>query len=263
MTASYQHYATHDESEFPHLWEGVVGAWAPCLGPSGTRLHDHSGRANWGTLTNMDAATDWVVDGGQYALDFDGSNDFVDFFSPTTGAHPLTISAWAKQSANTADRHVIKFGTATLNNAFGIYRNAAANAIVAGLHANSVSEAILTGTFTNLFHVAATLTPDAVTITFNGQTTVTRSGTFSYSIGSTFGRIGSAQSGLVPWNGLIWEAVVWTRALNANEIRELYEIGRGGMYTPRRRRRAYSFGPSFQAVWARGSNVILQPCGVS
>lgn len=70
-------YATGENSRFPELWRGCVGAWAMCLGPTGTRLHDFSGRQNWGTLTNMDAATDWVVSGGQYALDFDGSNDRV------------------------------------------------------------------------------------------------------------------------------------------------------------------------------------------
>jgi hypothetical protein len=74
---SWQDFGTHDESAHPQLWDGVVGAWCPSLGPTGSRLHDMSGRSNWGTLTNMDNATDWVIDGGQYALDFDGSNDYV------------------------------------------------------------------------------------------------------------------------------------------------------------------------------------------
>ena len=70
-------YATGQNSRYPELWRGCVGAWAMCLGPTGTRLFDFSGRQNWGTLTNMDAATDWVVSGGRYALDFDGVNDYV------------------------------------------------------------------------------------------------------------------------------------------------------------------------------------------
>ena len=70
---SWQDFGTHDESAHPQLWDGVVGAWCPSLGPTGLRLHDHSRRNNWGTLTNMDPPTDWVIDGGQYAVDFDGA----------------------------------------------------------------------------------------------------------------------------------------------------------------------------------------------
>ena len=62
---------------YPELWKGCVGAWAPCLGPTGLTLRDWSGFAQHGTLTNMDVGTDWVVDRGRYALDFDGTNDFV------------------------------------------------------------------------------------------------------------------------------------------------------------------------------------------
>ncbi|MFZ9091603.1 MAG: hypothetical protein ACO3FE_16115, partial [Planctomycetaceae bacterium] len=70
---SFEDYGTYDDSAHSDLWDGVVGYWAPCLGPTGTRLHDVSRGNSWGTLTNMDAATEWVIDGGQYALDFDGA----------------------------------------------------------------------------------------------------------------------------------------------------------------------------------------------
>jgi hypothetical protein len=69
-------------------------------------LIDRSGYGNHGTLTNMDAATDWVVSGGAGALDFDGSNDHclvnhnraLDI--PNSGT--LTISAWVFRTANVA-----------------------------------------------------------------------------------------------------------------------------------------------------------------
>ena len=108
MRPSWQHYGTYDESAYPELWGGVVGYWAPCLGPSGTRLHDVSRFNNWGTLTNMDAATDWVVDGGQYALDFDGSNDYVDARQTLTGA--FTISMWANRRTAGTDNLRILWG---------------------------------------------------------------------------------------------------------------------------------------------------------
>lgn len=89
-------YATGENSRYPELWRGCVGAWAMCLGPTGTRLHDFSGRQNWGTLTNMDAATDWVVSGGQYALDFDGVDDYTTITSHNAFdiSNIKTISAW-------------------------------------------------------------------------------------------------------------------------------------------------------------------------
>lgn len=89
-------YATGENSRYPELWRGCVGAWAMCLGPTGSRLHDFSGRQNWGTLTNMDAATDWVVSGGRYALDFDGSNDEIDYGTNVSlaGEKRVSFSAW-------------------------------------------------------------------------------------------------------------------------------------------------------------------------
>jgi hypothetical protein len=86
---------THSRSRYPRLWDGCVGAWCPSLGVSGTRLFDYSVRQNWGTLTNMDPATDWIANRGGYALDFDGSNDRVDTtckYAPGTG--PLSVAFW-------------------------------------------------------------------------------------------------------------------------------------------------------------------------
>jgi hypothetical protein len=53
--------------------------------------------ANSGTLTNMDAATDWVADtdaGGVRALDFDGVDDFVLCTGAVVDSPLLSISIW-------------------------------------------------------------------------------------------------------------------------------------------------------------------------
>ena len=44
---SWQDYATYDESAYPNLWDGVVGAWCPFLGPTGNRQHDLSWSRVW------------------------------------------------------------------------------------------------------------------------------------------------------------------------------------------------------------------------
>lgn len=75
-----------------------VAAWIPSLDTAGngtTTLTDLVGSAH-GTLTNMDAATDWVADtnaGGVRALDFDGSNDVVNATIASL-ANPFSISCW-------------------------------------------------------------------------------------------------------------------------------------------------------------------------
>lgn len=66
----------NNEPAYPELTKGLVGGWCPSLGVTGGLLRDNSGQGNHGTLTNMDPGTDWVVSGGRYALDFDGSNDY-------------------------------------------------------------------------------------------------------------------------------------------------------------------------------------------
>jgi len=63
LPGTYQNgFAPRDgEPLFPELWDGCVGAWNPGLGPSGLTLRDWSPYKNHGTLTNMDAGTDWVM----------------------------------------------------------------------------------------------------------------------------------------------------------------------------------------------------------
>lgn len=94
------------------LTDGLVGWWSPSQDDTGngtTTLHDLSGNGNHGTLTNMDAATDWVTDtsnGGVRALDFDGVDDYVDLSSYTSllpgGTNLFTIASWIMAYSTTA-----------------------------------------------------------------------------------------------------------------------------------------------------------------
>jgi len=58
------------ESANPNLWKGLVGAWMPSFGVTGETLKDVSGNGNDGTLTNMDAASDWVATSKGLGLEF-------------------------------------------------------------------------------------------------------------------------------------------------------------------------------------------------
>ena len=87
--------------KYPSLWDGCVAAWAPSLGATGGRLFDHSAYGNHGTLTDMDAASDWVVSGGKGALDFDGSDDRI-IIPNRESLNPkaITLSIWAYDSTS-------------------------------------------------------------------------------------------------------------------------------------------------------------------
>jgi hypothetical protein len=88
------------QSAHPNLWDGLVGAWMPSLGVTGETLRDVSGNGNHGTLTNMDAATDWVATSKGLALDFGGSPNYVNFSSIDLKLNPDAISFvfWFKGS---------------------------------------------------------------------------------------------------------------------------------------------------------------------
>lgn len=78
------------QSAHPNLWDGLVGAWMPSLGVTGETLRDVSGNGNHGTLTNMDAATDWVGTSKGLALDFDGSAGSTDHVVTQTIKHGVS-----------------------------------------------------------------------------------------------------------------------------------------------------------------------------
>jgi hypothetical protein len=107
-----------------------VAAWVPSRDTAGngtTTLTDLVGSKN-GTLTNMDAATDWVADtdaGGVRALDFDGTDDFATLGSgivlPSSGG--LAISWWEKVGTGSGTyRSRFRFYTGT--QAFFVFRSA-------------------------------------------------------------------------------------------------------------------------------------------
>ncbi len=75
---------TQDMSAFPEMWDGVIGAWAPFLGPTG-QLMDWSGNANHGEINGPT----WQGD----ALNFDGINDLVTSANKITLVNQVTYKA--------------------------------------------------------------------------------------------------------------------------------------------------------------------------
>lgn len=90
--------------KYPSLWRRNVFAAAPCLGPTGGIVVDHSPWHLRGTMTNMDPASDWVVENGQWAVDHT-TNDYITFGnrSHTGVLSNFTVSLWfyARSTAGT------------------------------------------------------------------------------------------------------------------------------------------------------------------
>lgn len=116
---------TPGESQAPRLWQGCIGLWTPCLGRGGDKIYEWTagGDRCSGTMTNMDG-TDWVPSPLGWALDFDGSNDYLDLpaaadsrLTPTTG---ITIFAVVSVTGSvTARQYITNAGTGGTPSGFG------------------------------------------------------------------------------------------------------------------------------------------------
>lgn len=262
-------YATGDESESADLLRGIVAHWVPALGPSGLRLHDVSGRNNWGTLTNMDAATDWVIEGGQYALDFDGTNDYVDCGDtvslPSTTNVDVTLSAWFRVTGKIGQfRTIFTRGKNNPGNT-AIYEIGVSNSNVIYFY-RAVPSGFITGvsavSLNVLYHAVATIRSNGVLVIYlNGRQDGSASITapFSTTPDTTFigvdGTINANDKSY--FIGQVFDVGVWNRVLSPNEVRSLYNLGCGGMLRRRRQRRAYISEAAFRAYWARHRTQLI------
>lgn len=229
---------------------GEVLWWCPSLDTAGngtTTLTDLSASGYNGTLTNMDAATDWVADtdsGGVRALDFDGSNDYVTGLS--TAVQSLSVASvcyWVK----TTKEATIPFAIYKLNDlGFGLALTIGQN--VSGSFTNELLHyvRVVSGAITNQFaYTSATRTEvldgnwHHVCAIFDGQFFLYLDGTLKTiafdPVGSNNGNFSSGITGLsrvsigardvsasrVPFQGRMDDVRVFDRAISASEITAL------------------------------------------
>lgn len=227
-------------NRYASLRQGLVGAWCPSLGASGYRLIDRSGYGNHGTLTNMDPGTDWISD-GKLALDFDGSNDYVNastgfrFFQLSQDA--CTVSFWNKNLSGTTGVYVAL--SSTTNGAPFLIFQASSTSISlghrsdAGTDASAIGGTLQSSSWRLLTGVS---TPSSLTLFVNGVQVATTSRTAS---ATTFNQLSIAalnRAGTLS-NFAISQADdvrIYNRALTPNEISLLYTGGRGVGLMPER-----------------------------
>lgn len=223
-----------------NILQGLIGAWCPSLGPSGYTLLDRSGRGQHGTLTNMDAGSDWVGTPGGWALDFDGVNDEVVINSGIlSGATDLTISYWVRKTSALVDSVVGSRTSATAGAWLQYYSDGNVYFSIRNGGLDNVSAAAsLTGSY---MQIVGSRTGSTGRIYVDGREAVSGSLTPTVPSISTF-RIGSLSTGGFFTTGQHDSIGVWRRGLTAPEVRQLYQAGRGGLgrlLTPQRR--SYAF----------------------
>ncbi len=119
IRSSYQTgYATcAAESAHPHLWNGLVGAWIPALGVTGSTLFDVSGykahgaitSATWNTRIGLEGAGQSITPvGGITVLDFDGGNDYVRIKEAPQHdiTNKLSITVWYTNTGAGTDEYL-------------------------------------------------------------------------------------------------------------------------------------------------------------
>jgi hypothetical protein len=208
---------------------------------SGTTVHDYSGNGNDGTMTNMDPGTDWVDGHDQKALDFDGSNDYVEISSfDLSSTNAVSVSFWFKTSVVTSDNKMLfEYSTnANLNNAFYINMNGYSPNGCIGLGDH--------GSFWNIVHTANSyadgnwhhfvgimdrgLGVDQNSIYIDGKYDTVQDQSYYNDITIDFGGpfdsyIISRAGGSEYLDGLIDDVKIWNYPLTPLQIKEIYNNG--------------------------------------
>lgn len=247
---------------YPSLWRGCVGAWAPCLGPTGLTLRDWSPLKNHATLTNGPA---YSPAQGRYALALDGSNDYCEVADNNAldiaAGGNLTIAAWVYRTANVAAYETVvtkrlSSGT-TANYELSFNNTSAGNDKAFGFY--SGSSFTVSTTLVPLFtwtHIASVTNASGTTYYANGRvagtsaTTVSSPNAHPLKIG---GVAGSPETQFLSAN--VDDVRIYDRALSSPEIR-LLASRRGISYDLAPRRRSV-LGQSFSAAWARRQALVI------
>lgn len=282
---SWADYATHNESQYPELWEGCIGAWCPGLGATGGTLPDLSLRQHPGTLENMTLASAWTAYQGQSALVFTGiagtGRDAATILPAggtalTSGLAKGTILATLMFTGAIASSASFFFESTSSSGhtRFGLAQRASPyeGQISLGLRDSNTGTSVSVlgnkiGSTSEFFTSAVVFDSDLdyMNIYMYGDYDTTVNASFGPVYAGTSASkslIGSSEFGVSSQacKARIADVRLYDRVLDAEEIR-LYERVRLAPYLPRLRRRFISI-PRFNPAFAAGSNIIL-PAGVS
>ena len=235
------------------LSDGLVGYWSAWLGSSGYRLLDRTGRGYHGTLTNMDAGTDWVgatIQGRSgYALDFDGSNDIVTLSRVANFGKIHTFNCWMK----TSDTSYLLAGHVSTSNWYAFLQDSGLFYYNAGGSFVSVS-----GTANNNAWRMITVVRNGTSVSFfRDAIQVGATQTLSADNDLLIEAIGGYNNATVLFTGQIADQSFHARPLPLAEIGDLYRLGPGWYQPYQRKRYAFVGGAGFKAYWHRRETQLI------
>jgi len=259
--ASVGDFATHDDSEYPFLWDRCVSAYCPSVRVTGTRLYDFSSFRHVATTSSLDL---WTVQDGKWAITLDGNTErYTADNQPntTTGTENFTISAWAKPTtlSSTALNCVASksAGTGTPATYYGWFLGFSSQYPYGYFGTSSNNYPITSATIASTnqwYHLALVRSATKAELFVDGESVGTVSipaGTnlTSSTISVAIGRRGSAVD-ISSFAGSIDDVRIYRRALSNPEI-DLLSTRRGIAYEPRKKTFALDLGTSGKKFHAR------------
>jgi hypothetical protein len=213
-------------------------------------------RSNHGTLTNMDAASDWVVSGGKGALDFDATNDYVEMGVLTAiDAGDVSFSFWYYPHVVTGLATIFNNWSSTVSSrGFYCFRNGSQIAFQQPTINHRITTSVGSLTASTWHHVVCTKTSgtgglrvhiNGVLDANSGTAGTDQSSTAKFNFGGNYGGTGGP-------NCLMDDLIVFNASLTANEAREIYRLGRGyGVFPEPDFDEGFAAASGFKAYWAR------------
>lgn len=230
-------FAVNKSQSTGTLKDGLVGHWTfdgkDMIG--GQTARDISGQGNNGTLTNGPKRAIGKI--GQ-ALEFDGSNDNVDLGSTqfVNSTAPFTVAYWSKLRAITNYEIPITLRTDTSQNwrIFWTKRgfNPSCGEVTFGaasgwsrLYVNFSGSQIDQWHHIVVAYNGASSTIASNFALYDNGLSLPLSASCSFASQNENSRIGQFTGNSWNWNGLIDDVRIYNRALSANEIKRLYNLG--------------------------------------
>jgi hypothetical protein len=222
------------DAAYPHFWDGLVFLASPHVNPpGGTKLWRWDGSSSFGTLT-LTPSSAWTIHGGGRTITGDGTNnvDFGDVAAVDFGSGNFSFAFWILGGGNGKDilDKDNDFGTGN-----GVY---VFTRLASGKYSywNGSTQVDFGAQSASEFHLLGASRDgtgaNQVRLYYDGADvgTITDARTLSNALTLTiFGHAGAAVS-----NGAFGDIAFWNATKPASFHRDLFLIGRGGIFTPRR-----------------------------
>ena len=199
------------------ILNGLVGWWKFDEG-SGTVAYDSSGNENHGNLINGPTWTDGKLGG---ALSFDGDDYLITNANVNVqGNAPRAIAVWIKPSALNTNRAIVSLGLDSNNKTFEILAHGASAAI----HLTNGTLAGGSLQINNWYSLCGSSDGQIIKLFVNGVLVNQENRILNTHLNNVL--IGKARwGGIANAKGLIDDVRIYDRALSAEEVQDLYNLG--------------------------------------